>query len=96
MENIQPPRPMDFAVHANLAESWRSFKDRFNVYLEASGIRDKAEKTQVAILLHTMGEQAIGIFRSFNFNDPTDKEKIKAVLDKFEGYFSPKCGARTV
>ena len=50
----------------------------------------KAEQTQVAILIHMKKEQAIDIFRSFVFTDPADKDKIKPVLEKFEGYFSPK------
>ena len=90
MDNIHPPRAMDFTAHANLAEGWRSFKERFNLYLRASGANEKAESTQVAILVHTMGEQAIEIYRTFVFENPADKDKLTAVQDKFESYFTPK------
>ena len=90
MDNIPPPRAMGFAAHANLAESWRGFKERFTLYLRASGANTKDESTQVAILLHTMGEQAIDLFRSFVFVTPADKDKIDPVLEKFETYFTPK------
>ena len=36
----------------NLAENWKRFKQRFNIYLAASGAGGDDEKLKASILLH--------------------------------------------
>ena len=47
------------------------------------------ESTQLYII-HTMGQLAIDLFRSFVFATPADKDKIEPVLIKFEKFLT-KC-----
>ena len=54
---------MDFS--GNMAENWKKFSERFQLYLMASGANGKSDKTRIALLLHIMGEEAIDIFNSF-------------------------------
>ena len=88
MENISTPKPMDFS--GNMAENWKKFSERFQLYLQASGANAKSDKTRIALLLHIMGEEAIDIFNSFTWENAGDKDKYKNVLEKFEKYFTPK------
>lgn len=75
--------------HGNLAENWRKWRQRFEIYSVATELNKKDEKVQCAQLLHQMGEEAISIFNTFNFME-VEKDKIEILKKKFEDYFVPK------
>lgn len=62
MEHFKTPDPLIFSGVTNLSEGWRRWSQRFDLYLSASGKVKENEKTQVAILLHLMGEEGIEIY----------------------------------
>ena len=72
--NIGIPKPMNWT--GNVAENWRRWEQRFDLYRLASGASEKSSKTQVALLLHIMGEECLDIFNSFVFAKADDKDKI--------------------
>ena len=74
---------------ANLAETWRRWKANFNVYRQAAELNDKAAATQVAILLHSMGFDAVEIHETFTYGTGEDKTDIEVVLRKFDDYCIP-------
>jgi len=47
-----------------LADNWKWFKQRFNIYLAASGAGGEDEKMKARLLLHVMGEDALDIYNS--------------------------------
>lgn len=73
----------------NLAENWKTWRDRFENYLVAAEINKKSEATQCAQLLHYIGEEGFKIYRTFTFED-TEKNKITKLIEKFEAHFLPK------
>ena len=85
MDKLSPPTPMQFT--GNLADNWKRFKQRFEIYLAASGIGGRDEKVQAQILLHVIGEDALDIFNSFQIED--ENLKFSTVVAKFEAYFIP-------
>ena len=85
MDKLSPPTPMQFT--GNLAYNWKRFKQRFEIYLAASGIGGRDEKVQAQILLHVIGEDALDIFNSFQIED--ENLKFSTVVAKFEAYFIP-------
>jgi hypothetical protein len=98
MAKLLPPDPL--SLEGNLSENWRRWKQRFNIYMKASGNVGSAEDVKKAILLHCVGPDALDVFNTFKFNDdagefsPTDEHenrlKYTAILDKFEEYCNPR------
>ena len=88
MDSIGVPQPMLF--RDNVADRWRKFKQRFELYRLASGAAQKEEAIQVALLLHIMGEEAIEVYNSFTWATATDKNKYDNVMKQFEDFCSPK------
>ena len=54
------------------------------------------KKTQVAILLHLLGEESIGIFNNFTWSpggngvDGEDPGKLETAMTKFKNYCNPR------
>ena len=72
----------------NLAENWRLWKTRFNIFLKASGLHNETNERKVALLLHYLGENALPIFTSFNID--IDTVQFDVLIKKYDGYFNPK------
>ena len=89
MESIGVPRALNLDA-SNLEEEWKSFEQRFDLFLVASGADSKPEATQVALFLHCAGESAQRLFNSFTFNSAADKQKLKPIQDKFAEYCTPR------
>ncbi|MES9901692.1 MAG: RNase H-like domain-containing protein, partial [Sedimenticola sp.] len=87
---FKPPDTLIFSGSPNLSECWRRWEQRFDLYLKASSKSKEDEKTQVAILLHSLGDEGIEIYNNFIFDDPANKDKIKEVLSKFRDYCNPR------
>lgn len=85
MDKLSPPSPMQFS--GNLADNWKRFKQRFEIYLAASGAGQGDEKLQAQIFLHVIGEDALDIYNSFQI--AAADLKLPALLKKFEEYFVP-------
>lgn len=88
MDKIQPPGTLSFA--GNVAENWRKWKKRFELYSTASGIDAKDQKIQSATLLHVAGEEALEIYNTFTWDKDGDDKNIDAIKAKFEAYCNPR------
>lgn len=85
--DLKQPKPM--GQDGNMADNWRKWKQRFIVYSEATDLKDKPEKKQCAVLLHSIGEQGMEDYNTFQFDD-AEKNKIESLIDKFEQHYTPK------
>ncbi|KAL4719941.1 hypothetical protein ACJJTC_019252 [Scirpophaga incertulas] len=81
---LKPPQPLTTLT----AEGYKKWLQLFQLYLRASGGINQDEETQIAVLLHCMGEQCVEIYNTFNFNDEEEK-KFDSVIDQFNKYFIP-------
>ena len=89
MNEFKPPEPLIFS--GNLSENWRRWEQRFDLYLAASGKVKENEKTQVAILLHLLGEEEIEIFNNFTFTaEGENKDNLSCVKGKFKNNCNPR------
>ncbi|KAB0792848.1 hypothetical protein PPYR_14807 [Photinus pyralis] len=83
-------RPIEqLNLSGNVAENWKSWIQRFEIYSTATELDVKAEKTQCAQLLHCLGEESIKIYNTFQFS-VEDQNKIKPLKSAFNDYFTPK------
>lgn len=87
MEHIKPIGPLK--MDGNLAENWRRWKLRWNLYATASGVSEKEENTQCAVFLHTIGEDALEVYETFMFAE-SENNKLDPIINKFEAYCAPK------
>ena len=87
MDQLKPPSSL--LLSGNLAENWRRWEQRFKLYMTASGANEKDEEVKVAILLHTIGEDALDLFNTFTFADDEDGT-VDGILKAFEAYCSPE------
>ena len=88
MDKFQHPEPL--SLQGNLAENWRRWRQRFELYLTASGNDAKEEATKSAILLHVAGPEALEVYNTFTWEAEADKKKVKKIMDKFESYCTPR------
>ena len=75
MSLFKPPSPLN--LEGNVAGNWRKWKQRIQLYMEASGSIKKPEKQQVAIFLHLIGEEALEIYNTFSLSTE-NKEWLEA------------------
>uniref|UniRef100_A0A8C1X2E4 Gypsy retrotransposon integrase-like protein 1 n=1 Tax=Cyprinus carpio TaxID=7962 RepID=A0A8C1X2E4_CYPCA len=89
MEMLRPPPPL--SLTGNLAENWRKWEQRFNLYLTASALVDESETRKIAVLLHSIGEEALDIYNSLEieYEDSRDK-KLSEVLAALRKYCAPR------
>ena len=72
MEHMKPMGPLK--MDGNVAENWRKWRQRWNLYAKASGDDEKDEEIQCAIFLHTIGDEALEIYDTFTFTE-TEQDK---------------------
>ena len=88
MEQIKHLEPL--SLDGNLSENWRRWKQHFELYLDASGIGEKSEKSQATTLLHVVGPEALEVYNTFKWDHDGDGMKVKPIMAKFEAYCNPR------
>ena len=71
MVSVKPPEPLNGT--GNMDCEWRTFKQRFMIYLQALGLDDKPDARLIALLLTVAGPQAVEVFNTFVFDSEDDK-----------------------
>ena len=92
--------PEKLSLDGDTEQSWRFFKQKFNLYILAAGLNDKADEVRVALLLTLGGDELLRIYNTLDFGPPTtnadtgvvtDPSKIlDTVIIKFDAYFAPR------
>ncbi|XP_019746382.1 uncharacterized protein LOC109528343 [Hippocampus comes] len=86
MDKLSPPTSMQLT--GSLADNWKRFKQRFTIYIAASGAGGDDEKLKAHILLHVIGEDALDVYNSFRLDEAN--LTLAELMKKFEEYFVPK------
>ena len=89
MEQLIPPEPLDLDC-SNLANTWRQWRQRFELFTLASGLSEKDAKIQSATLLHVIGPAALEVYNTFTWENDDDKQKVDVILAKLEGHCIPR------
>ena len=84
MDKLSPPKQLN--LQGNMAENWHKWKQRFELFAAASGLSEKDEKVQVAMLLHVAGPDALEIYNTFSWENGGDETKMTKVIEKFQAY----------
>ena len=87
---LTQPEGLDLSSNEGLADRWKYFKQRFELFKDASDLGSKTEKQQTSTFLHVAGDDAITLYNTFEFADQADSKKLAPVMKKFEDYCIPK------
>ena len=58
-----------------MSENWKTFYQRFQLYINATDVAGKTNIQKISPLLHVIGEQVMEVYNTFQWNlDPADDE----------------------
>ena len=86
-DHSRAPEQLNF--NGDLVNNWKLWKQKFELYLTASGKEKKEDNVKIAILLNLLGDEGIKIYNTFEYGETEDKEKLSVVLAKFNSYCNP-------
>ena len=87
---LQLAVPSALSLTGDVATNWKTFKQRWEFYCEASGATEYGAKRKACLLLHIIGEDAVKVYNNFTFTDEEDKFDDANILTKFDAYCNPK------
>ena len=73
---LVPPETLNL-TGSNIAENWRRWKQRFELFSLASGLSEIDEKVQVATLLHIASAEALEVYNTFSWENDEHKKKVE-------------------
>lgn len=85
--NLRPPQPL--SLDGNLAEKWKEWRKKFEIYMEATESSSKPDEAKLDILLYTLGDEAQQLYVTFEVEEVEDSN-YETVLQAFETYCVPK------
>ena len=77
-------------MSGNLADNWHLWKQLFNLFMTATQSDAKVDNVKIAILLASIGLDALKRYNHFTFDEAAgeDSKSYVHVMQKFEGHFS--------
>ena len=87
MDQLSPPETLN--LDGNIADNWRRWKQRFEIFSLASGLSGKTAGVQAATFLHVAGPEALEVYNTFSWPTPDDKNKVDQ-MEKFDQYCNPR------
>lgn len=86
--NIKQPDGM--VMEGCLADNWKFFQQKFNLFLKASRSTGESTEFKTSLLLSSIGDKSLKIYNNLAFEATEDKEDYETVINKFDGYFNPE------
>ena len=80
--------PPELNLRENAVNNWKNFKQRFEIYLEASDNTKVSDKREVAIFLNFISEEALDVFNTFKLTK--EKLTLEQAFEAFEEYLKPR------
>lgn len=86
MEYLKPPEPL--RLSGDIAKQWKLFKQKFELFLEASDPNEKPreDSTKTALLLSLGGDDVLEIYNNFTFTEDAERRDYATVIKKFDEY----------
>lgn len=83
---LTTPEPL--CVSVNLSENWKRFKQKSELFLKATTVKDqtRSEAAKAALLLNIANDDALDVFISFQFGAEEDRDDSATLVRKFEAY----------
>ena len=81
---MKPPHP--FTIGSNLLENWNIFRQRWKTYAVLSQLSTQPNEVQVALLLHTLADDALKVYNGFHFTTDESSRTVKDISDRFHEF----------
>jgi hypothetical protein len=83
--HYKPPGPLK--IHgSDIADNWNRFKEQWDNYEVATGIKEESTEKRGAIFLTCIGTDAYDVYRSMEFETGVDKKKIDVITTAFKAF----------
>ena len=89
MAEFRPPNKLTIGSDENPASKWHDWIEQFNLYMDIQ-TSDYTDKQKVSLLLYSMGAEYMPVYKTFDFTNSSDRDKIDVVKTKFNEYCEPK------
>lgn len=76
-------------LSGSIAQNYKLFRDKIEVFFEATETTSKSNKTQVGRLFNLLGVDGLKLYKSIK-RPANDKETVKSTLKTLENYCIPK------
>ena len=83
-------KPSQISFEGNVAENWGRFKQKYEIFVVASGYEKKSNKEKCCMPLNLAGEQAIEVYNTFTYGEEEERDDPAVLMKKFEAYCNPK------
>ena len=81
---IKPPGPL--TIGPNLTADWKLFEQRWKMYATITQLSEHDDAYQVALFLHTVGEEALKVYNGFTFTTEEASRTVAEILAKFTDF----------
>ena len=85
MDALKQPDPLSFT--GNVDQDWKSFIQRFELYLTAINADKKGDTQKITLLLTCASAQAIDVYNTLDIDQ---NDKYEDINMKLEGFCAPK------
>ena len=83
LPSSSPPPTLD--LETNSSEKWKLWKQMWYNYLIVSGVDSKPDRYVIALLLHSIGEDALRVYNGSQFDDENGANPA-IIIAKFDEY----------
>jgi len=83
---ILPPQPLDLKCSSEIAENWKSWKEKYNNYFIISRLEQESSQYQLAMFKHAIGDDGLKVIKTFSYADGEDSNNWRVVMKKMEKY----------
>ena len=84
MDKIDLPKGL--SLQGNLADNYKWFVQRFDLYMLATGKNTKPDGQKTVLYLTIAGEDALRLYNTFKWEQSEDKENLEKIKEKFKAY----------
>ena len=94
MDRLNPPEPL--SLSGNFGVAWKKWRQRFHIYMVASGLDRLPDEVKTKVLLHSIGTDALDVYNTFPVVDQVSQEddqeesKFERTISNFDEYFLPR------
>ena len=81
---IKPPPALVIDTH--VSENWKLFKQKWNNYSVITNLSAHPDLYQVALFLHTIGDEALKVYNGLEFDSNDMDRTVEEIIEKFEDF----------
>ena len=82
---VSPPQPLE--IEGDRADNWKIWKQRWQNNCIITGLHSQPEDYKCAILLHSIGIDAMRIYNGMKLSEGKDHNKMADIIAKYDQHF---------